>query len=81
MVPARSAWNAWKLGFSSSSAAQHAEKGEGSDGGAAAAAAAAAAETEEQPPIKEDINAEELAAALAECQDTLEAETKRVRTF
>ena len=78
MVPARSAWNAWKLGFSSSSAAQHAEKGEGSDGGAAAAAAA---ETEEQPPIKEDINAEELAAALAECQDTLEAETKRVRTF
>ena len=81
----RSLWNGWKLGFSSSSAAQQEDKqqakaGEAAaaggqtaaaEGGAAEGEAAAAAE---QPQA----TAEELQAALAECQASLEAEAKKV---
>lgn len=82
-IPSRGLWNGWKLGFSSSSATpqedtkqQNQEAAQGAAGGDAAGAASAEGEPSEAP-----MSPEELQAALASVQDSLNAERKQVETL
>jgi hypothetical protein len=81
VVPVRQLWNGWKLGFSSSTAAQQDDKT--TEGKPAAEGAAAAGEEQQQGEGEaqaEHTTPEELQAALAQCQESLEAERKKVST-